>query len=567
MPQTLTPRQSPTMPQTIEDDAAAAAAATTPDRFKPCDCCDFRPHEWPDSNATLHIRPCMRRCPYCGVTVADASKLRRHLTKILAHEAQNLMVVPVASGRVMRIRKRNVENLPRLTRPTRPTRTPRVERPPPTLPLDTKQPSSPKQPQPDNQTPETHQDQIRYMEREKFDLEVIKTFKELKLSTPADISPEVTQLWKDYNSRVPSIIDARRCWAAERPTDAKLFAATIEQLRSPTSTCTVIRRGEPTNDISAAIEAIGQLVYPHRWNPLKLVDLRSDILPDGIFSLPKGVVHAYEVDNLQVMLTPKYYCTQLHFDNSDGLSSIIGETGLKIFATFPNTPHNTSLFRSTGNNEAKLEMIGPNLEGGLTFPLTSTSVIDLPCNCFHAVWTLEGCFLAALDFTTPASVGVYAHLLSSEVDELMDPERQRDLFDWFINAFEVAWRNHHVDDAIAAWLMISDRLTGWASTEPTFLEEATKVAGTEVWCSINPFGETRPTPPPNPPSRTGKRGRASASSAPNGVNVVPPPENLYRQGHRADYAVPLIALYRLIPPYQLLWDSGSPASERTAHIV
>lgn len=151
------------------------------------------------------------------------------------------------------------------------------------------------------------------MEREKFDPEVIKTFKQLKLSTPADMTPEVRQLWEDYNSRVPSIIDARRCWSDERPTDLKLFAATIEQLRNATSTFTVIRRGEPTNDISAAVEAIGQLVYPHCWNPLKLVDLRFDILPDGIFTLPKGVVHAYEVENLQVMLTPKYYYTQLHF--------------------------------------------------------------------------------------------------------------------------------------------------------------------------------------------------------------------------------------------------------------
>ena len=49
------------------------------------------------------------------------------------------------------------------------------------------------QPQCDNYAPETHHDQILCIEREKFDHEVLKTFQQLKLSTPANISPEVRQ--------------------------------------------------------------------------------------------------------------------------------------------------------------------------------------------------------------------------------------------------------------------------------------------------------------------------------------------------------------------------------------
>ncbi|CAD6446258.1 6f84c146-6972-41d6-b92b-bd7f8c8dfd45 [Sclerotinia trifoliorum] len=404
-------------------------------RFKPCDCCDFNPMEWPWRNAILKIRKCMDRCVYCGKKFSPASRLRRHLKKSKEHEAQQFTIVSEDAGRPPR---KNIQNSISSFKSNRRSYSAS-----------------------NLSTISAHEEQILHLEREAFDDNVIRTFQKLNLSTVHDISPEMKELWIKYNGRMPSKLDARRCWTDERPSDAKLFAATIEQIQNSSVTCTVIQRGEPTDE-KKAIQAVAQLAFPDPWNPLKILDLRLPILRNDIFMVPNDLVCSYEVDNLQVLLTPKYSWSQLHFDNADGLSSIIGKTGRKIFATFPNSPNNIRLFRSTLGREAKLEEIGPSLEGGLTFTITSDDAIDLPGNCFHAVWTLEGGFLATLDFTTPSTTKGYSRIISAGLDEFIGTMRQKDLFDWFLTSLEIAFKNEYVDDAVSSWIELLDRTTEWA---------------------------------------------------------------------------------------------------------
>ncbi|PQE14721.1 domain-containing histone demethylation 1 protein [Rutstroemia sp. NJR-2017a BBW] len=318
-----------------------------------------------------------------------------------------------------------------------------------------------------------HEEQIEYMEKAGFDMNVVDTFRKLNLSTIEDISPETEQLWKEYNNRLPSTINAKRCWNIDRPSDTELFTATIDFLWKSSRTCSVIQKGEPT-DQRTAIEVIAQLTYPNAFNPLKLVDLRLPMLKQECLAVPNDLVCSYASDNLQILVTPKYSVSQLHFDNADGLSGIIGESGRKFFATFPNSTRNRKLFRKTLGKEAKLEEIGHDLEGGLIYILTSDNVIDLPAHCFHAVVTLEGCFLATIDFITPRSTKAYTQLISSELDMFIGTTRQRDLFDWFLTAFEVAWKHEHVHEALSSWIKLSERTKQWGQEKENgrWLKEA-----------------------------------------------------------------------------------------------
>jgi hypothetical protein len=335
------------------------------------------------------------------------------------------------------------------------------------------------------------------MEMAGFDENVIKTFRKLKLSTVDEISPQEKQLWMQRNGRMPRKHDARRCWVRQLPTDVELFAATIDQIQKSKSdsslACSVVHRGNPDDRIDP-INAVAQLYRPDPWNPLKLLDLRFPIFQDGMLKVPQDLsVDAYEADNLQIMLTPKHCCTQLHFgtaphslrccihlgfaltiaDNADGLSIILGEGGKKIFATFPNSDKNMELFRSTLGREAKLEEIGQHLEAGLTFTINSNEAIDLPRNCFHAVWTLEGCFLTTMDFTTADSTKGYLQIISTGLDMFIGVARQKDLFDWFLTSFNIALENGRVCDALCAWIELLDRTREWARENPKWLKEAT----------------------------------------------------------------------------------------------
>ncbi|OBT78266.1 hypothetical protein VF21_03041 [Pseudogymnoascus sp. 05NY08] len=334
--------------------------------------------------------------------MTTAPKLRRHLVLVMIHEGQNFTIETPLIGKPNMARKRTVQDLTKEAAAVYSSGSVQA-----LLNSVSAQPHN-------HALPQTHSEQILHLEQKSFIPRVVQTFKTLKLCTPSDISPETQALWIKYNGRVPTTIDARECWGKKRPTDKELFLATYEYLQDPKEVL-VIRRGETINDLLAARDAFGQLANPYCWQPIKLIGFQLDILPDGIltFPFPSDIVQRYHPSNLQLMLTPKYSRTTLHLDAADGLSGIVSQTGRKIFATFPNSPYNNSLFKSTGSNEGKLETVGDRLEGGITITITAKDVIDLPANCLHAVWATKGCFLASLDYTTPESVEVYADLLGN----------------------------------------------------------------------------------------------------------------------------------------------------------
>ncbi|KAH8587821.1 hypothetical protein B0O99DRAFT_694057 [Bisporella sp. PMI_857] len=427
------------------------------ERFEPCDCCEFNPTDWHWRNATLTIRKCMDTCVYCGEKFPRASRLRRHLKDSRKHKDQRLTVVKEDAGR----------------RPWKITKTHKN--------IDNCSPKHKSNARSDHAPNfftkiSTHDEQILYLEREGFDKREVETFRGLKLSAADDIPLEVRQLWEEYNGGVPEIFDARRCWVATPPTDAELLEATIDQIykskSDPSLVCSVIHRGDPDNNIGP-MRAVAQLAFPDLWNPLKLLDLRLPIVRNVMLKLPKGLsAGASEPDNLQMMLTTKYSSSELHFDNGEGFSVIPGGAGKKFFATFVNSPRNIKLFKSTEGREAKLDEIGRDMEGGITYTIDSGEAIYLPSHCFHAVWTGKGCFLVSFDFLRPKSVKGYSRIISAGLDRYIGENHQRDLFDRFLAAFEFAIENGRVYDALFSWIELLDRTREWARENPKWSKEA-----------------------------------------------------------------------------------------------
>lgn len=112
------------------------------------------------------------------------------------------------------------------------------------------------------------------------------------------------------------------------------------------------------------------------------------------------------------------------------------------------------------------------MEGGITYTIDSGEAIYLPSNCFHAVWTVKGCFIITFDFMRPKSVKSYLSIISGGLDRCLDENRQRDLYNWFLAAFDFAIENDHVDIALFVWIELLDRTREWARENPTWSQEA-----------------------------------------------------------------------------------------------
>lgn len=342
------------------------------------------------------------------------------------------------------------------------------------------------------------------MEDEGFDEDEIKIFRSLKLSSWTQIPDSVQKVWQQYHGRVPQLHDARRCWVFEPPTDSDLFVAAMDQIQNsdtdPSEACSVVHRSELDGKISPK-RALAQLHVPDRWNPIKLLGLRLP-LQDGILKLPQDLgLDVTPADNLQFMLTPKYSTTGLHLgalsqlyflrslylfyfssalssyvlmiiDNGNGFSIIAGTKGIKIISVFPNSKLNLKLVKSTKGRDTKLQEIGHELEAGITYTIDSSVGIDLEFS-LHAAWTLEGCFLATMDFLRPASVNTYAAVLSAKLDIYFREDHRRDLFDRFLNSLELATEDSgYAYDSLRSWIAVLDRVREWAEMNPVWKKEA-----------------------------------------------------------------------------------------------
>ncbi|KAE9375997.1 hypothetical protein N431DRAFT_464056 [Stipitochalara longipes BDJ] len=309
-----------------------------------------------------------------------------------------------------------------------------------------------------------------------FDQITRRRVQNLDLSTTEDMSPALKQLWMSSTTTWPQILSSSQCWAGDRPTSTDLLFHTIDKIAATKLAeeqdrvddykehCPAFSKGllDPHIDRRTAN---AQLYEPNQDNPVALLGYQlPDLIPDGALSTPETLaefVEAFDERNTQVFLTPKCWVTDLHLDNSDGISTTIAPTE-KVWMMFPPTPKNLQLMQRADAQHGKLVRIGAELKGGLIFHTTSRQAIYIPIGCIHGVFTTHGGFLLSMEFSTPESARVLAALLNSDFDLFKDQYSQAELPGQFIEAVDLALQNNRPLVGLGAWIDALEHVRRWS---------------------------------------------------------------------------------------------------------
>jgi hypothetical protein len=249
----------------------------------------------------------------------------------------------------------------------------------------------------------------------------------------------------------------------------------IESAKSdPGLSCRAYCRGEVSTTVDPRT-AVAQLYEPRLSNPICLVGFKLPIIADGLLTTPLALsefVESFDEADQQILLTPKFCLTDLHLDSADGISVTMGKCE-KVWLCFPPTTHNLQLMQKVEGQKSKLMRIGKDLEGGMIFKTDSTQAIYLPVGTIHAVFTLVGGFLIAIDFTTPTSAKTYAALLRAELDG--SGTFQETIFERFLSSVSLGLDNNKVIESVSAWIDGFERLKRRAVEEKEWATTAQEV--------------------------------------------------------------------------------------------
>ena len=301
---------------------------------------------------------------------------------------------------------------------------------------------------------------------------------------------------------VPRTFPAVECWDEEcLPSTSKLIISTLNLIESTKDTegrpYDIYRRSEQAPKVDARL-AIAQLVEPSEASPVTIIGL--DILPEGSFHVPvylSEFVEGVDEANQQLILTPKFAFTDLHLDTSDGISSPLGNCR-KMWLVFPPTAKDLQLMKKADGQRAKLDRIGSQLEVGLTFTTSSTEAIYLPAGCIHAVITLEGGFLVAVDFLTPLSSKPHSAMILAGLDDSGAASQFRqEVYRRFLSSADhgLAFRQEAL--VLSSWIEALEKIRRYAKESPKWKAAATKVweeffkKAKEGVCACGKQGKTR----------------------------------------------------------------------------
>ncbi|KAL2073108.1 hypothetical protein VTL71DRAFT_10432 [Oculimacula yallundae] len=303
----------------------------------------------------------------------------------------------------------------------------------------------------------------------------------LQLSTIQGMPPDQQDLWTESTTTWPHIFEADECWKKKAPTSEELIYETLDLITARKAAekrkkvddyqvyIALYSQGLVDSDLDPR-KAIAQLHEPDKSNPVGLIGYR---LPKFISDTQPGLVtpaalsrfvEPFNEDNRQVLCTPKFWTTDLHIDNYDGLSTIIGSCE-KLWIMFPPTRKNLHLMQVADGQRSKLARIGKDLEGGVVLAVDSSQALYIPAGCLHAVFTLHGGFLITMEFTTSISVKVLSSLLNAQFDRFKDHWLQSELPGQFIESVELALTQNQVQAGVDAWIHTQSRLKLWFDKE------------------------------------------------------------------------------------------------------
>jgi hypothetical protein len=148
----------------------------------------------------------------------------------------------------------------------------------------------------------------------------------LSLSDVDEMTPEIKEMWEKSTITYPRIYKSDQCWRLAPPTSEGLFLKTEDlidarKLAEKNGTqndyqayCPPFANGlhDPSLDPR---KAIFQLYNPRKENPIAICGYRLPGVEDSDFKTPEALtelVEPFSEENLQVLLTPKFWITDLH---------------------------------------------------------------------------------------------------------------------------------------------------------------------------------------------------------------------------------------------------------------
>jgi len=155
-----------------------------------------------------------------------------------------------------------------------------------------------------------------------FDPDTFKLIQSLQLSTLSHCPEEIRAMWTESTTSTPQLLSSQHCWTRAPSNTTDLILATLDQIQGAKSDLTIgiptYRRGEVDSTLDPRL-AVAQLAEPNPNDPISIIGLRLEIMPDNLLKAPVSLskfVEPFEEEDLQLLLTPKYCATDLHLGKS-----------------------------------------------------------------------------------------------------------------------------------------------------------------------------------------------------------------------------------------------------------
>jgi len=150
------------------------------------------------------------------------------------------------------------------------------------------------------------------------------------------MTPATIALWEQSTTTWPRAFDSDNCWTGPKPSFPELYLATQNKI-ADLKVEKFKQRSDiyPSSDKGVYIpafvkgemalwkdpsEALLQLLRPNPANPMALVGFRlPEDCPDHILTTPPAlseIITPADETNLQIVLTPKFWVTDLHIGMS-----------------------------------------------------------------------------------------------------------------------------------------------------------------------------------------------------------------------------------------------------------
>ncbi|PVH83869.1 hypothetical protein DL98DRAFT_652299 [Cadophora sp. DSE1049] len=506
----------------------------------PCTCHPLNEADWPLKSATIQVAWCMERCPYCGQKFPSCFDLQDHLEgknyqdrklKLLP-QLKTLALAPtnLPQLRFTESKSRDASIISSRT-PTRinsrqSTSSRTVPAPKPSQKSALKDfvetsNSPPKEhlkslsiessistsDQKANETPRISSDSElqRFLQRlEEFGTAIKNIIEDVTLTTLMTMNKSQMDLWNGSTTTWPQIFRAEECWKKKSPSSEELILETLDLIAARKAAekrnkvddykvyIVPYSQGLVDSDMDPR-KAIAQLHEPDKSNPVGLIGYRlPKFMPDVNpgFVTPAALtkfVEPFNEENRQVLLTPKFWATDLHIGIQ--LRRVIHShrNMREALAYVSSYAKESQAHESADGQRSKLERIGKDLEGGLMIHADSTQALYIPAGCIHAVYTLHGGFLVTLEFTTPRSVKVLSALLNAQFDRFKDQWLQSELPGQFIDSVGLALTQNQTQVGIDAWITTQDRLRLWVDKE----QDSHEATRNQYWVDRRPGWEEK----------------------------------------------------------------------------